>query len=527
MPRYFNSQGQSIFLVEEIAKGGEGTVWKTNHNGYLGKIYKKPTSEQVEKLKLMLANPPTNPTASQNHIAISWPIDLIIDSQKNCVGFLMPEITNAKEMINVYNPQLRCQEAPRFNWYCLHIIALNFVSILKEIHAKNYIIGDISTKNILVNEQSFVSLIDTDSFQVQDSKTGKVYRCSVSSEGFIPPELVGKNLAQLTQTRYHDRFRLAVIIYYLLFGYHPFMGKWTGSGNPPGQNESISQGYWPYGVNTLLKPSLYAIPLNVAHPELKKLFLKCFNDGHKKPSYRPSPEDWFQALLTAINDLVVCSKNRNHIYNRHYGKCYWCERANNLKVDIFPFVEDPIPPKSIQLIQPSSPPLPPKKPIPEPRVRHTYVKKRKNISVTPWKTIAIISTIISTALAGLSFLQYQERNQIISQIKQLRERNELSSGRWNLSSYSLELELENIGNIIKGEKPLIYFDIDELIKGMQNQTASLDGNIEDLQAQIKKLEEEKEELTDKNKKLEEEKEELTDKNYSLQNQINRINSNSL
>ena len=100
----------------------------------------------------MLANPPKNPTASQNHTAISWPIDLIKDSQKNCVGFLMPEITNAKEMINVYHPKLRCQEAPRFNWYCLHIIALNFVSILKEIHARNYIIGDISAKNILVND---------------------------------------------------------------------------------------------------------------------------------------------------------------------------------------------------------------------------------------------------------------------------------------------------------------------------------------------------------------------------------------
>lgn len=496
MPSYFNSQGQSISLVKEIAKGGEGAVWKTNRSGYLGKIYYKPTPQQVEKLKLMLANPPQNPTASQNHIAISWPIDLIEDSQKNCVGFLMPEITNAKEMINVYHPKLRCQEAPKFNWYCLHIIALNFVSILKEIHARNYIIGDISAKNILVNDQSLVSLIDTDSFQVKDSQTGKIYRCSVGSEGFIPPELVNKNLSQLTQTRYHDYFRLAVIIYYLLFGYHPFMGKWTGLGNPPGQNESISNGYWPYGINSLVIPSPNTIPLKVTYPALEKLFLKCFNDGHKKPSSRPSPEDWFQALQAAINNLEVCSQNRNHIYSRHYGHCYWCERANNLKVDIFPSVQKPIHPKRI-LIQ--KPPPPPVSQNPSPPKKST--QKTQNMSVNPWKTTAIISTIISTALAGLSFLQYQERNQIIRQIEQLRQQNQLPSGKWNLSSYSLELELENFGNILEREKPLIYFDLDELIKEMQKKNTSLDDNIENLQAKIKELEAAKEELKDKNNSL--------------------------
>ncbi|NEP81855.1 MAG: DUF1036 domain-containing protein, partial [Okeania sp. SIO3B3] len=519
-----------------------------------GKIYYKPTPQQVEKLKLMLAHPPKNPTASQNHTAISWPIDLIIDSQKNCVGFLMPEISNAKEMINIYHPKLRCQEAPKFNWYCLHIIALNFVSILKEIHARNYIIGDISAKNILVNDRSLVSLIDTDSFQVKDSKTGKIYRCSVGSEGFIPPELVGKNLSQFTQTRYNDRFRLAVIIYYLLFGYHPFTGKWTGSGDPPGQNESISKGYWPYGINSLLIPSPNTIPLKAAHPILEKLFLKCFNDGHKKPSFRPSPEDWFQALQVAINGLEVCSKNRNHIYSKHYGQCYWCERANNLNVDVFPSVQQPIHPKRILIKKSSSSYQANKSTQNTQKSSSSYQANKstqntqkssssyqankstqntqkssssvgKNMSVTPWKTIATISTIISTALVGLSFLQYQERNQVIKQIERLREQNKLPSGKWDLSSYSLELELENFGNIIEGEKPLIYFDIDDLIKEMRKKNTSLDENIENLQAKVKNLEEEKEELKDKNKNLEEEKEELKDKNNSLQNRINRINNN--
>ena len=345
MPSYFDSQGQSISLSKNpIGKGGEGTVWTTNRKGYLAKIYHKISQEQARKLELMIANPPKNPTAGQNHISISWPTDLIKDHQKRCVGFLMPQITDAKEMICVYLPANRIQKAPRFNWYCLHIIALNFISIIKEIHDKNYIIGDINTKNILVNDRSLVSLIDTDSFQVTESQTGNVYRCSVGVEGFIPPELIGKDLSKLTQTRYHDRFRLGVMIYYLLFGYHPFMGKWSGSGDPPGQNESISKGYWPYGNNSLLKPSQNTIPIDVVHPELEKCFLKCFNDGHQSPSSRPSPENWLNALQLAINDLVICSKNKNHIYSKHCNGCYWCDRAKTLKVDIFPSVKNPIHP---------------------------------------------------------------------------------------------------------------------------------------------------------------------------------------
>ncbi len=443
MPNYYDGQDKPISLIKEIAKGGEGIVWQTNRSGYLAKIYHKPSSEQITKLKLMVANPPQNPTAGQGHIAISWPTDLIKDNGGNWVGFLMPEIKNAKELVYVYHPTNRNQHAPAFNWYCLHIIAYNFASIVREIHAKNYVIGDISVKNILVNERSLVSLIDTDSFQVIDPKTNQVYRCSVGSEGFTPRELIGQNLSTLTQTRFHDRFRLAVIIHLLLFGAHPFMGIWKGSGNPPGQNDAISQGHWPYGINSLLQPSPNTIPLDVLHPKLKQCFTKCFNDGHQSPTDRPFPEDWVDALQVAINDLVVCSKNKNHIYSQHFGHCYWCDRANNLGVDIFPKVKNPIAPQKISITPPPPPPPPPVtiQQLQSQNQALTQQLAQVNQQVSTLqsnnqslnsqlatvsqnlnaiKKFAIASTIIATALAGLSFIQYQERNQLIRQIEQIR-----------------------------------------------------------------------------------------------------------
>jgi len=188
----------------------------------------------------------------------------------------------------------------------------------------------------LVNERALVAVIDTDSFQVRDSKTGKVYRCTVGSDGFTPVELLGKDFSTTDQTEICDRFRLAVLIHYLLFGYHPFSGEWTGGGESPSQTELIRKGFWYGGNNSLIRPSQTTIPLDVVHPEIKRLFLKCFNDGHALPKLRPTAEDWHNALQVAVNDLTICGRVDSHHHSRSYGKCYWCERSVTLGVDIFP-----------------------------------------------------------------------------------------------------------------------------------------------------------------------------------------------
>jgi DNA-binding helix-hairpin-helix protein with protein kinase domain len=346
MVNYRDTQGNNISLTKEINRSGEGVIWQTNRKGCLAKIYHQSTSQKIQKLQLMIANPPDDPTRGQGHVSIAWPIDLLKDNRGNYVGFLMPEIKNAVELLEVYNSKYRNQKFPQFNWYCLHITALNVALIIKALHSKDYIIGDMKTQNFLVNGLGQVSIVDTDSFQVKDLKTNQVYRCPVGSEGFTPPELIGKDLSTLTQTRYSDRFRLGVIIYLLLFTHHPFMGVWKGNGDPPGQDESISKGFWPYGINSLLQPSLNTVALDIVHPELKKCFLKCFNDGHQSPTSRPSPEDWSNALTIAINNLVVCSRINNHIYAQSHASCYWCDRTARRKVDIFPSVQKPILPPS-------------------------------------------------------------------------------------------------------------------------------------------------------------------------------------
>lgn len=396
MVNYRDNQGNNISLTKEISRSGEGVIWQTNRKGCLAKIYHQSTLQKIQKLKLMIANPPDDPTRGQNHVSIAWAIDLLKDNQGKYVGFLMPEIRNSVQLLEVYNSKVRNKKFPQFNWYCLHNTALNVALIIKAIHSKNYIVGDMKTQNLLVNGLGQVSVIDADSFQVKDSTTNQVYRCPVGSEGFTPPELIGKDLSSLTQTRYNDRFRLGVIIYLLLFTHHPFMGKWQGNDDPPGQDESISKGFWPYGINSPLQPSINTIALDIVHPELKKCFLKCFNDGHQSPTSRPSPEDWVNALATAIQNLEACSRINNHVYHRGYGKCYWCERSARRGVDIFPAVKQPILLPSTLVKKQTKPVVTPK---PQPvKTNPIQPSPELNIGVIVFAAIAIIVLLIIISL---------------------------------------------------------------------------------------------------------------------------------
>jgi WD40 repeat protein len=328
--------GKSITLLGEPIDSGEAKVWRTNLKGYLAKIYHSPTPERVQKLAVMIANPPKDPNSHLHHISFAWPKSVLKDANGNYVGFLMPEVKGARQLLDIYNPQRRHKLKLGIDWKFLHVTALNIASFVAALHESGYVLGDIKPQNILVNNRALPSIIDTDSFQVKNPKNGKVYRCLVGSEGYTPPELIGQNIANIEQTEVHDRFRLGVIIYQLLFGGNsPFQGKWIGAGETPEPNELIRQGLWLYSPNSLIQPVDRTILLDIVHSEVRKCFLKCFNDGYKNPHLRPTAKEWMQALKVASNGLSICERVDSHYYSQTYGKCYWCDRYTNLGVDIF------------------------------------------------------------------------------------------------------------------------------------------------------------------------------------------------
>ena len=329
--------GEWITLCKKIASGGEADIYETSKSGFVAKIYTKSvTPDTWEKLRLMVNNPPQDPTLSKGHISIAWPECVLLDNIQIPKGFLLPYIGDTLEFSVIHHPEERKQKAPGFNWLYLHTTAMNIASVVQSIHAKNYVIGDINSRNFLVKSNTYVSIIDTDSFQVNDPRTQKVYRCIVGVEDYTPPELCGKNFRNVNRNEVQDRFGLAILIWQLLFNDHPFSGKWCGNGDSPSLSKKISEGHWVYGASSKIKPVLRTMPFNIIHPQLQILFRRCFNDGYHNPYVRPSANEWRNALELAIKDLQVCPVARKqHYYAKSYGKCYWCERNNQLGFDIF------------------------------------------------------------------------------------------------------------------------------------------------------------------------------------------------
>ncbi|MBW3622801.1 MAG: hypothetical protein KY468_05255 [Armatimonadetes bacterium] len=334
MKLYRGSGGSPIRLdtASALGAGGEAKIYSVSGDPSLvAKLYHAPTEVHARKLAAMLSDPPTDPTARRWHTSIAWPVDTLHSAPGGaCVGFLMPRVSGMKPVFEFYNPRARREQCPFFDTLYLHRAARNLAAVVAALHDRGYVIGDVNESNLLVAETALVTLVDTDSFQVRDPKKRSVYRCPVGKPDFTPPELQGVSFSKVNRGPEHDRFGLAVLLFHLLMeGTHPFDGKRRSAGESTLRHERIRAGHFPYkgGRRIPYEPSPSAPPLEVLHPELRELFLRCFAKGHRNPNARPDAREWQDALAEAEAALVPCNANPHHQYGRHLRSCPWCART--------------------------------------------------------------------------------------------------------------------------------------------------------------------------------------------------------
>jgi TPR repeat protein/serine/threonine protein kinase len=334
----YNRAGQKIIFGGLVGSGGEADVYRLDsHPQFVVKKYHAGRVPPVEKLQLMLKNPPADPTLKQNHVSIAWITDLLYDQKEQICGYVMPEISEGRLLFNSYNPSLRRKHFPGFSWKHLHRTARNLSSAIAAIHSRGYVIGDLNESNILVQADTLITIIDTDSFQVRDS-SGKCFRCPVGKAEYTAPEIQRACLSEIDRNEYHDRFSMGIILFLLLMeGSHPFRGK----GEPAELHERIRKNLFPYSRSgDFSQAPAISLPFSALYKDLQELFRRCFIDGVKSPEKRPSALEWVSALKIAEENLVCCSVNPCHYYQKSSHKCIWCERAALMRgTDCFP---DPI-----------------------------------------------------------------------------------------------------------------------------------------------------------------------------------------
>jgi serine/threonine protein kinase len=327
--KVYDSRQKPVRLGNIVGQGGEATVYLVEgRSNLLAKVFEPaPRPNYEAKLSWMMANAPENPTRSLSHPSLAWPAGLLFGSNRRLAGYLMPHIRQAVPVLEVFNPRRRAAVLPKFDTRYLYRAARNLSAAVAALHRSGYVIGDLNESNALVNPSALVTLIDTDSFQVQEQQNGRltIHYCPVGKLEYTPPELIGRPLQEVTRLPEHDAFSLAVLIFQLLVGgNHPFRAQWLGSGEPPPLENRVRMGLFPYMPSPPgpVQPPKNAPSLNHLSPDVAGLFKACFIDGHRGPANRPSALDWRTALTEAEKSLLQCSMG--HYYSAHLRSCPAC-----------------------------------------------------------------------------------------------------------------------------------------------------------------------------------------------------------
>jgi serine/threonine protein kinase len=326
--------GQDLTLDDSLLLGGgtEGAVYQVSGDDSLVvKIYHdRVGDEHANKLKVMVANPPDDPMLHKGHASIAWPKDLVVwpENQEVC-GFVMPRLRDAHPISRFYDFGIRRAQLPFFTYQSLCLLGSNLASAVWALHEKGYVIGDVNEGNILADNDALVTIVDTDSFQIREPGSGIVYRCTVHTPFYTPPEFQDVSLDQVSRSPAQDHFGIGVLLFQLLMeGQLPFGCAFSNPSNAVDALECLKRGYFPYAQpSNGITPPPGAPRYEMLHPALQNLFNQCFVDGQKDPAARPTAKVWHRTLRDLDRDLIKCNANSQHYYFNHLKKCPWCERA--------------------------------------------------------------------------------------------------------------------------------------------------------------------------------------------------------
>jgi hypothetical protein len=301
-----------------LGSGGEGKVYKIlkpkKYAHKVAKIFdaKRITPEREQKLRYLVKNRP----AGMHAQSLIWPEEIIEENGK-FVGFVMPA---AKGKLLEYF----CDDADTFLQYPefqnqpeyhkiafrepnaipLRLkIAFNICSAIASVHAcKDYVLVDLKPTNIMIEATGEVYVIDIDSVQITDK--GKVlFPSVVATPEYSPPESHTMQPSDKKE-EYWDRFSLAVIIYKILIGLHPF----SGTLKPPYQNITthealIREGFYVHGKKNNQFSTIHKSHNKVLSDYGQNIFDAFLKAFEGKPHERPSAAEW-KNLLQSHTPLI-------------------------------------------------------------------------------------------------------------------------------------------------------------------------------------------------------------------------------
>ena len=296
--RFVDEAGNPVVPGRKLGEGGEGTVCEVDGDpGSVVKIWHpgKTPRDAYSKIRHLVRNPVTPDLGVTWHI--TWPQRMVMESG-TIAGYTMPILNRAEnwEAIVEYYNRRAAQGTGAAQAREIQIddrvrMARNLALGFKAVHEAGYVIGDVNEKNVEVNRQNDIAMVDCDSYGFTDPTTGRTFSNNMGRPEFQAPE-AQSDYANRTQEQ--DLFGLAVVIFHLLTGYHPYTVTNRPNVTLPG--DRISAWLFPPAGRGVTAPDPYNQAWEALTDKQKELFLRVF-DRNCEGEPRPKPEEWVEALL--------------------------------------------------------------------------------------------------------------------------------------------------------------------------------------------------------------------------------------
>lgn len=357
---YSDEYGNLHYLAEELARGGQGMVFRTRDANLAVKqpldAFGQPDKnanlrERFQNIRL-LTIPSRIPVSLPLAILRDEPgyVMRLLDGMKSFSFFDLD--AKRKKKLKERKPELPQwlagipdkEMARRLSYYAdtgstrRRLFALSkCASILARLHSAGLVYGDISPNNAFISEESSneVWMIDADNLRFELPSGG----ATVYTPGYAAPEIAQGYDQSRPRT---DCWAFAVMAFKILSLSHPFIGKkvleaendeggWdaepVADGAPADLDEQAYGGYLPFiddkdddsnqGVNGLPRAL-------VATPGLRLLFQETFGEGRKQPHRRPMMGFWALELARAFDLSLECPICKMSYFADDNKKCPYC-----------------------------------------------------------------------------------------------------------------------------------------------------------------------------------------------------------
>ncbi|WCL81398.1 hypothetical protein PPO43_15590 [Saprospira sp. CCB-QB6] len=310
---YTNSTKEKINLASKpLAEGGEGKLFAIRtpkrYQTSLAKIYhpNKLDEGRIKKISYLLEHP----IEQEERPFFVWPQQLLSDKEGKGRGFLMP-LVEGKKLALFCLPKLPKSLATNWAQYDFShkkgrenrlkvAYQLAYALYLLQ-RGGEYVLVDFKPENILLHENGQISIVDIDSIQILENGELK-FRAPVATPEFSAPEYYRGKIEQFSAS--WDNFALAVIIYKLLLGVHPYAAT-AKQKNLSSLHQNIERGLFVHHpqAETLfeVRPSLHQAYYELPE-KLQALFQTAFVAGHERAELRPRPEDFCLVIAEELED---------------------------------------------------------------------------------------------------------------------------------------------------------------------------------------------------------------------------------